>query len=1116
MCDLIDLTSPDRNDLLGKKLASPLIPIPTDTGGNNSNLRKDGSSSLITGKRESLDNNPFDNVLHKITEYIQKKDDPFEVILEKAQSEEYNEEPSSKRYSDDNSNRKKKVHYQKLKRHRTLDEFLLTSVLNKKDAITIKASNENIGVNVKKNHILNNDLKSDGAVPTITIENMDSSILSQSGMNDTLFEGNGEQDKIQMKSTLGDMKDNEILSATLKVPKVRRSLSHGDTLSPKKSCYLNCFSLVEPPKVGLINRSNVSNEQQNSVDFLNEGFLKSRSGSSIFSSLSNISSIPKLNSVSSTVSINGSSAIVSDDTMNRSFLGSCSSDKSERLMKTPALNVSTRTSICDLAERLNKIRIRASEMYTPENFVNNKDDTCSPPSSIKESVSLQGNTEKSDVNNKLIDVDLFTSGIKSNNECSSSSTSDTSTDSVFVEGNKINKLIRKEAKYLARTFEEFASKTNSESSVDDLITNSPSWMPELVPAFDDEISVDNLIELPVSPEGNNAKSEEPKVTEHKGNDSLKNKENVRDLEMELVEPIHTEKHLTAATLLLDLKKLIKTENNIEANKLVENLEKTLGVNCVTNTELLTAYLSVTNNLAKSPKKSSSNLEIIKNVGESTMEHSQEDNLTGSSMGSIKESVSFEYVNFNDPDMIKSTDNQKSLNDVNIESNSEIDVGIENVEEIKKANSKIVSEEKSALKMEKNTSINEKLVIELLANIGKLIYAQTEEHPTEDIVTKLRKALQATSRNCNTDNDIESNNAHIEIQQTPKKPKSKFENRSKSLGTLQSANTLSLNLESKEQPVNKNVIRRSISVSQTLPMRNKLNSSMSTSKSTSQLNQVPKRFPSDPGFVSPSTNKTLIKHTRVKAVAVLDIQKEKPSVISTVKNKLKKKIGTDVVNKKGPMKAILPIGIMQRRESFNKKTISSTGSITPPQSHKIISSTPNSANKDSMAKKSRSTTPVASSTPDVQDAKKIQSKVATSPKKRNFSYEISPVTTRVSVNKAMNNSSRSKLPSPKRTTPKQSKETGIPRSRTPPIRDRLHSSLEFNRNERMHVSPQRTMCKTSKLQKTSPISFKKIETQQSPLKDSNKIAYKVKPMNLISKLRRHSFGTNAMEKENNYI
>ncbi|XP_017882617.1 uncharacterized protein LOC108626459 isoform X3 [Ceratina calcarata] len=984
MCDLIDLTSPDRNDLLGKKLASPLIPIPTDTGGNNSNLRKDGSSSLITGKRESLDNNPFDNVLHKITEYIQKKDDPFEVILEKAQSEEYNEEPSSKRYSDDNSNRKKKVHYQKLKRHRTLDEFLLTSVLNKKDAITIKASNENIGVNVKKNHILNNDLKSDGAVPTITIENMDSSILSQSGMNDTLFEGNGEQDKIQMKSTLGDMKDNEILSATLKVPKVRRSLSHGDTLSPKKSCYLNCFSLVEPPKVGLINRSNVSNEQQNSVDFLNEGFLKSRSGSSIFSSLSNISSIPKLNSVSSTVSINGSSAIVSDDTMNRSFLGSCSSDKSERLMKTPALNVSTRTSICDLAERLNKIRIRASEMYTPENFVNNKDDTCSPPSSIKESVSLQGNTEKSDVNNKLIDVDLFTSGIKSNNECSSSSTSDTSTDSVFVEGNKINKLIRKEAKYLARTFEEFASKTNSESSVDDLITNSPSWMPELVPAFDDEISVDNLIELPVSPEGNNAKSEEPKVTEHKGNDSLKNKENVRDLEMELVEPIHTEKHLTAATLLLDLKKLIKTENNIEANKLVENLEKTLGVNCVTNTELLTAYLSVTNNLAKSPKKSSSNLEIIKNVGESTMEHSQEDNLTGSSMGSIKESVSFEYVNFNDPDMIKSTDNQKSLNDVNIESNSEIDVGIENVEEIKKANSKIVSEEKSALKMEKNTSINEKLVIELLANIGKLIYAQTEEHPTEDIVTKLRKALQATSRNCNTDNDIESNNAHIEIQQTPKKPKSKFENRSKSL------------------------------------------------------------------------------------------------------------------------------------ESFNKKTISSTGSITPPQSHKIISSTPNSANKDSMAKKSRSTTPVASSTPDVQDAKKIQSKVATSPKKRNFSYEISPVTTRVSVNKAMNNSSRSKLPSPKRTTPKQSKETGIPRSRTPPIRDRLHSSLEFNRNERMHVSPQRTMCKTSKLQKTSPISFKKIETQQSPLKDSNKIAYKVKPMNLISKLRRHSFGTNAMEKENNYI
>lgn len=96
------------------------------------------------------------------------------------------------------------------------------------------------------------------------------------------------------------------------------------------------------------------------------------------------------------------------------------------------------------------------------------------------------------------------------------------------------------------------------------------------------------------------------------------------------------------------------------------------------------------------------------------------------------------------------------------------------------------------------------------------------------------------------------------------------------------------------------------------------------------------------------------------------------------------------------------------ENINKKITSSIGNTTPP--HKIISSTPNSTtNGLQSVKKSRSSKPVASSTPDTEHSKtrKVQSHVANSPKKRNFSCDISPVTTRVNVsnNNVLNNSPR---------------------------------------------------------------------------------------------------------------
>ncbi|KOX69978.1 hypothetical protein WN51_04493 [Melipona quadrifasciata] len=989
MCDLIDLDSPDKKDTLSSRLASPLIPVPTDVTSYNNNTRinTNESSSLIIGKRDSLENNPFDMVLHKTTEYIQKKDDPFEITLEKALTVKCERNASSRSSSLDLPNNqvlKEKKNGQKLKMNKTLDEILINDELNLRNIINNEKSTKT--AIDKSNSDPSNNL------PTIDVQDLDLSILNQSVMNDTLFEESNKHNKNEIQSTL----QNEMLvpNVTLQVPKFKRSFSQGETL-PDMKILENPYQISLAKSLRTVSNSGVSMSSLSSPDMMNEGFFKSDIGSSVYSNLSNISSIPKVSPVSSIIS---PSLMLSNGTMNRTFLESCSFEKSEntklteskdhneetKSVATKNLKILKKTSLSDLTDRFNKLKARVSEVHISESCTNNKDElTCSSSSDIKQSVTVEKN-ETCDVNNKLIDVDVFMPDNNSSKEHCKSSSSNMSSDSVFLEGNKINKSILQEAKFLARTFEEMAVKTSSGSSIEDLITNNLSWTSELLPAFDDETSV-NLIELPISPEKNDSKKN-IKITENENNDSYKNKidecsnkmkENVKDLEMELVEPISVEKRPRAITLLLDLKKLIETEKNVEANKLLENLEKVLGINCKSNTELLTTYLNATNNLSKSPQKSSTSLEVIK-----------------------REVLNVAY-------------------------------------------------------------------------------------------------------NCNVGKNIEKKYEDVKIQQISKKSKLKSEKEIISLFLSKSANRLSLNLESKKQTIGKNFVRRSISVSQTP-------STKSSSSINKNIPQLEKRFSSDPNFINPSLNKKVInknknqlrKDTETKTITTLDSQKEKISMISTVKTKLKKKIDTNITNKRGPMKAIIPIRNMQKRDTVNKKITSSVGSITSPESHEIISSTPNSITNVLPVKKSESSKPVASSTPDAPNSKtrKVQSQIINSPKKRNFFCDISPVTARVNVdnNNTVNDSPRrSKLPSPKKTTPKHRRtESGIPKAQTPPINKRLHSSFEVNHCE---------------------LSLKKNENiQRSPLRDSNKLTHKVKPINLISKLQRHNTNTNAMDKENSCV
>ncbi|XP_076278330.1 uncharacterized protein LOC143208122 [Lasioglossum baleicum] len=1133
MCDLIDLNSPDRRDFISCRLASPLIPIPTDTKNGNCNNCVNNGSSQVTGKRESLENNPFDMVLHKTTEYIQKKDDPFEVVLEKALKPKHKKKTSSKTCSvdfTDDYHLKRKKNSQKLKMNKTLDEALIDKELSRMNVRAHKISNEGTEFDIQTDGLKSIDaplnlslLKNKVVIPTLKIENADLSILNQSLMDDVLFEEEIDtcSDNRSKISTIDYIPSSVAL---LKLPDRQRSFSQGDVL-PKRPQYLNQASVTE-------NKSGLSSP----LDVLNEGFLKSSStGSSQFSSLTSISSIATINS---TCSVMNPSLMLSNGTLNRTFLESCSSEKSDDtnginsmvsalkgLAKPVANNLNrTRSSMSDLTDRLDKLKARTSELYVPENTANkNNEISSSFCNDVNECVTVVEKKELCDTNNRLIDVDSFSPESNYSMDQCKSSISDISSDSVFLDGNKLNLSILHEAKLLARTFEEMALKTSSASSTDDLITSNPLWLSELLPAFDDE--VDNLIELPASPNIKNVTSNHGKVIPYKdsalqGSANKTPKENMKDLEKELIDPMPTENRVSAATLLLDLKKLIKTENNKEANQLLENLEKALCVNWESNTELLNTYLNLTNNLAKSPHKSNNNLEI-KNVVETNMECSQENNVTGDLSANVKESAFGKNLNSNDSDIDKSSANsQKCLKEISSElkkSNDELSISNENKEE------------------ESNNSLNENVVKELLTNIGNLLTRQPQEHSTINFLKNFGKVLHLVSSNGNISENIKTVNNDVEIEKISKPSKLNCENKTHSSVLSKSANRLSLDMESKKQPAIQSVTRRSISISQTPPIKTIPSPLLSKRKSASQFKQLTKRFPSDPGFVGPIKNQKIttndykhnsLRDRETKSVTTTNFDKEKPTVVEAVKNKLKKKIGGDVINKKGPLKAVLPIGNMQKRDSINKKINPSTDTTTPPKTHKIISSTPNSmVNQSSVTKPTRPLKPVASSTPDPQNSKtkKIPSQTNNDVNKRKLRCDISPITTRANANNS-NGVSYSprrfgKIPSPKRTTPKRcSVDSSIPRSQTPPVNKKLNSSFDVNHYERLTESPQGSLCKVSSSQKNSPVSLKRNgnNTQQSPLRVNNKVIHKVKPVNLISKLRRHSVGNNTTEKENSYI
>ncbi|EGI65574.1 hypothetical protein G5I_05964 [Acromyrmex echinatior] len=975
MCDLIDLNSSDvRGALEPAKLASPLIPAPK-------NIECDDGTNLelVTEKRESDGNNPFDQVLHETVEYVNKKGDPFEVMLQRALRSKSLRNAQSVDFTDDFTPRKKRYFKTMNKTFGMLDEsFKSRFGLFNRDKKEAKIKTRSVGIDMRNADICDSDTadsvclsKQEHKISIVASDSLELSILNQSAMNDTLLEGfpkSKESDKVSLFLEKDMAFEESVFPSNvkhLKLSDTQRSLSQGK--SPTELLYQNRRS----QSVTEDKRKVLQSDNSTISSFLDRGFMESRSEQSVLSSLSNISSITKLTSASL------SSSILSNDPMNHAFLDNSSLKMSQDKMSTTENSMEMKLKqydLSDLAERFNKLKC----------IMNNTTNI----SSITEedSNSMKEENIKRIANNKLIDVDVFVP--EQNKEFNRSSSSTCSSDSVFTNTSKIDKSILKEAKVLAKTFEELTSKTDSGSIEDDFISNNTLWMSELLPAFEDEPVVNDLIDLPVSPERNlkDIKNSDTKQSPASVDSA---EENIfKEMESPFTNSSVVKQNITS--LLLDLRKLVK-ESNPKAKKLLDDLENILDINYKNNTELLVTCFNTSN-------KSQSSLKIS--------------------------SESIERFN-------------KSSTVVRL----------------------------------KNTALN------------------------------------------STENEMQAN--YIEkqnIQQTTPVRNRQESSRNVHSSTLSTKMVHRRSLESKSKKID----RRSISAIESSPK----NTQVCRRKNTSESENRQKRFSSDPGFINNLSNKKLMPeayNSRKAEVAKSDSGKEKSIAISDVKNKLKKR--SDVINKRGPMKAVHPLdNIQKRRASFGRQAPSSQITTPPksdkaiPSDNKIISSTPNSTDNYYMPKKPSKSKPIASSTPDGQNSKSVP--LISANKKRNLSCDISPVTTHVNMlnsDEQKNSPKRmSKLPTPKKcTTPTRQQTDGIPRFLTPP----RHYSFNTNNLQ----SPQRLNKSLISFQRYSPANEKNVgkTIQQSPLKETNRITPKVKPFNLVSKIKRHSI-SNFAEKENNYV
>lgn len=419
MCDLIDLNSPNMKGLVNLKLASPLIPMP-----KNVECKKQ-TVSLVTEKRESLGSNPFDSLLQETTEYIKKKGDPFEVILQRALKSKSEKDTQLKAQSvdfmDDFTPRRKK--YQKMM-NKTLNESLIEdnadSIKEKKEEDSVAVNNANVACDsntVESNKFI---LEQNTKI-MVDADPLELSILSQSVMNDTLLEV-GSKQKVDNEISIflkTDTLFKEFVlptSSNLKPQcNFQRSLSQGDRSSAEK---LQCQNKRSQSITDMLPTTQCDNTM---LSFLNKGFLESKdSQQSVFSNLSDVSPMTRL----ADSSVSHLSSVSTNGITNNAFMDSNYSKMSNEKMNTTENSMeikSVQYDLSDLTERLNKLKCAIDRTTS----------TLSTKEEIDKSNSMKEENNKQITNDKLIDVDIFLPEPSFNQEHNTSTNSTTSSDSVF-------------------------------------------------------------------------------------------------------------------------------------------------------------------------------------------------------------------------------------------------------------------------------------------------------------------------------------------------------------------------------------------------------------------------------------------------------------------------------------------------------------------------------------------------------------------------------------------------------------------------------------------------------------------------------------------------------------
>lgn len=318
------------------------------------------------------------------------------------------------------------------------------------------------------------------------------------------------------------------------------------------------------------------------------------------------------------------------------------------------------------------------------------------------------------------------------------------------------------------------------------------WTSELLPAFEDDI-VDDLIEVPYL----NANNREEKIGDMLcSNDEIKSQNNIKkNIEMVPFSQIIADKKATS-TLLLDLKKIVKTENNSEANRLLENLEKVLGIQS-SNIELLSEYLQRTNNS-----------ETIKNTEEEKHDNKNHvDDLKLHEIESNKESCCNNEINsckvFNDSKqlLIKENKIQNDLPLVNaqteISPKKERSVDMEKKENNVDINNSTQENTETNKEENNKTENNEKVAVELLINLGKVLSGQSNESATLNLLKNLGEVLNLVSKNKQEKDNEQDNMTSTIIGKTSTKEKSG--NKVQSTISLKVKQRRSLDLISKVRP-----------------------------------------------------------------------------------------------------------------------------------------------------------------------------------------------------------------------------------------------------------------------------------------------------------------------------